>query len=138
MVYTQPRTIARIPYSTSTVPITGNSNATHGAGLSTPWSGSFDIEDYPDVEIELSVPLAANPTGQQEFHVLIDSTCVYEDVLTPGQAAQGRRAHGKTLVTGLSAGSHTIAVQMKVASSTTGYVYAAASNPGLLTVREAE
>ena len=130
-----PAELVRIPYQPGLQTIT--STATHGASLTNAWGGTFTIAANPDVDVELDIQfIAKGEAGDVTIHVLIDGTCILEDIIKAAQT-HGRSVHRKTTVTGLSAGSRTIAVQGSVASGTGYLSNGAPPLRALLTVREA-
>lgn len=137
-----PRELGRTVYAPAGGLGISSSIATHGAGLINgsaqpiPWALSFTTTAArPDVDIYLTVPFVSNSGANDTvMHVLVDGTCRYEDTVKAA-STHGRRSTGSAPVTGLSAGDHTATVQMSV-SAGAGALAAAATNPGVLAVRE--
>jgi hypothetical protein len=134
IIKSPPRDLLRLPYEAGLQSVT--SAATHGAALTSAWGGTFIIANIGDVYIELDIYFIAHSGAVDvNLHFLVDGTCRMEEGVKLG-STNGRGINRRTTVTGLAAGSHTLAIQASTASGT-GYIQAAAPpQRGLVTVRE--
>lgn len=132
-----PRRLLTVAYTSS---YTGATTTTGtGESLSPAWSGSFVIANRTSVEVELSILDANNDTAgvRVEAVVVIDSTEVMSRAWRPWFGSLGNPIHGRVRVDGLSAGSHTVEVKIRV-DANNGAFTMSSEQPGLLTVDEVD
>lgn len=134
-----PRELLAVAYTQTGVSTTTTG---HGAALSNAWGGSFTVGSRLTVDVEIFIPYltVASAAGVfAEAHILVDSTCIVEAFvphITVGAfTGLGMSASRKARIV-LTAGAHTIAVQVKVGTAVNGTITGTANNPGLLRVVE--
>jgi hypothetical protein len=144
VVDSMPRELMAVSYEVVGSVTGANSGDAHGKALNNTWGGSFIVGNRTTVDLEISVPYLAvnNATGVfAEVHVLVDGTCRAEGFI-PHQAVGatvglGLPVYRKVRLVGLTAGSHTVSVQVKIGVTTnTGTIAGSTTNPGLLRVVE--
>jgi hypothetical protein len=116
--------------------VTSTSTATHGGAWSTPWGGTL-VTTGKSLEIDVSANFViASGSIDVVLHVLIGGTCVYEDSMKATHAAVGRKMTGSTILTGLAAGSYSVAVQAQLASAGTVFLGSPITSPSYLRISE--
>lgn len=130
--------------------LTGYANETTGNGeglflinMTTPqpFGGTFTSGNLP-VEVEVVIPVhgySLGSAGWSEVYVVLDGSTLIGKAFrqSTGANASIGREYLRNRLTGLSAGAHTIAVQLKVSSATApAYVSAETTNPAYIIVRE--
>ena len=131
-----PRRLLTVAYTSAP---TGTTTGGVGAALSPAWGGSFVIANRTSVEIEFSILDATNSVAgsRVEAVILVDGAEVMSRAWRPWFDTLGNPLHGRVRVDGLSAGSHTVAVNMRV-DGNTGTFTMSSGQPGLLTVDEVD
>jgi hypothetical protein len=131
-----PRELLAVEY---TVVGTTTSTAANGAAFGTAWGGSFDVASRTNVEISVQVPYIQNSATEWTgvVPILDGSTNLGVRLFWSWVAGMPHAGlHGVWRVSGLSAGTHTIAINGKVGAASTGTITCTATDKGLLVVRE--